>query len=180
MGVASNLACVQVGSTSVIRLSKTSIDEHMEERYQFTSMIRGYHEYQSTWTAQIGEDLTYARDVRNPHDPYAVSVKKGTTTVGHVPRMISCVCYTFLRRGGTIRCMITEQRHYSSDLPQGGLEIPCLLEFVRQAQNVAKVTKLLTAHQLTTDNHSLEDPQQPPSKSVTQVKTSNQPLDQPH
>ena len=45
--------------------------------YQYTSMIRGYHEYQSIWTPQINEELLCARDVRNPHDPYAVSVKKG-------------------------------------------------------------------------------------------------------
>ena len=94
-----------------------------EERCQFASMIRGYHEYQSIWTAEIGENLDCARDVRNSHDPYAVSVKKGTATVGHVPRMISCMCYTFFRRGGTIHCTVAEQRRYFSDLTQGGLQI---------------------------------------------------------
>ena len=35
----------------------------------------------------------------------------------------------FLRRGGSIRCKVTGSRHYSSDLPQGGLKIPCSLLF---------------------------------------------------
>lgn len=74
-------------------------------------------------------------------------MKKGTTTVGHIPRKISCICFTFLRRGGTIHCTVTEQRRYSADLPQGGLEIPCLLEFVGKANDVAKVAKIL-AHLL--------------------------------
>ena len=35
----------------------------------------------------------------------------------------------FLRRGGTISCEITGRRKYSHDLPQGGLEVPCVLTF---------------------------------------------------
>ena len=116
-------------------------------------MIRGYHVYMSIWAAEIGEYLSCARDVRNSHDPYAVSVNKGSTTVGHIPRMISCVCYTFLRRGGTIHCRVTGQRRHSSDLPQGGLEIPCLLEFVGKAYDVAKVIKLLPDVTVTKDSH---------------------------
>ena len=30
------------------------------------------------------------------HDPFAVAVHKGSTIVGHVPRYISVMCYTFL------------------------------------------------------------------------------------
>lgn len=93
-------------------------------------MIRGYHEYHSIWTAENREELSCVRDVRNSLDPYAVSVKKGSTTVCHVSRTISCVCFTFFRRRGQIRCLVTGQRRYSYDLPQGGLEIPCLLKFV--------------------------------------------------
>jgi len=46
-------------------------------------------------------------------------------TVGHVPHLILTVCSIFIRRGGTIVCVVTGPRQYSSDLPQGGLEIPC-------------------------------------------------------
>ena len=38
-------------------------------------------------------------------------------------------CTHFLRREGTFRCRITESRCLSGDLPQGGLEVPCMLTF---------------------------------------------------
>ena len=51
---------------------------------------------------------------------YAVSM------VEHVPRKSSAACSLFLLLEGTICCEITyNQRRYSSDLPQGKLEIPC-------------------------------------------------------
>ena len=59
---------------------------------------------------------------------YIAVVREGTV-VGHVPRRISRVCSLFIRRGGVIRCCVTDRRRYSSDLPQEGLEIPCLLSF---------------------------------------------------
>ena len=37
------------------------------------------------------------------------------------------MCSLFLRKGGTISCKITGSRRYSSDLIQGGLEVPCIL-----------------------------------------------------
>ena len=49
--------------------------------------------------------------------------------VGHVPRTISSVCSIFIRRGGNIVCRITGSREYSSDLEQGGLQLPCELTF---------------------------------------------------
>ena len=50
--------------------------------------------------------------------------------MGHVPRKVSCVFSTFLLHGGLITCTITGERRYSSDLPQGGLELPCIYTFV--------------------------------------------------
>ena len=35
----------------------------------------------------------------------------------------------FIRSGGSITCIVTGSRHYSVDLPQGGLEVPCRLQF---------------------------------------------------
>ena len=46
-------------------------------------------------------------------------------TVGHLPRKISQICSIFLMGGGTITATVTGRRRYSSDLAQGGLEIPC-------------------------------------------------------
>ena len=60
-------------------------------------MIRGYHEYQSIWKAEIGENLTCIREPGNVRDPYAVAVTKSesSTIVGHVPRKISAICSLF-------------------------------------------------------------------------------------
>ena len=71
------------------------------------AMIRGYHEYQSIWEAEIGENLTCIREpgnVRDPYHTYAVAVIKpeSSTIVGHVPRKLSAICSLFLRKGGSI------------------------------------------------------------------------------
>ena len=69
---------------------------------------------------------------------------QGTTIIGHVPWKISAACSLFLRQKGTIQCSITGTQMYSADLPQGGLEVPCVLKFNGEPQYVAKVKKLLT------------------------------------
>ena len=65
-------------------------------------------------------------------DPSAVAVKKPDTgeTVGHVPKKISRLCSSFLQQGYALTATVTGRRRYSSDLVQGGLEIPCDLRFV--------------------------------------------------
>ena len=50
--------------------------------------------------------------------------------VGHVPRRISSICSTFIRRGRIIKYTVTGCQRYSSDLLQGGLEVPCKLTFI--------------------------------------------------
>ena len=45
------------------------------------------------------------------------------------PRKISRLCWLFIRKGGRTTCTVTGGRQYSADLPQGGLEIPCILRF---------------------------------------------------
>ena len=112
------------------------------ESLQKESCIRGYHIYQQLWTAAVGEDLTCQRERGNTADAYAVSVIKDGTIVGHLPRRISCACTLFMRRGGTIGCQVTGTRKYSSDLHQGGLEIPCLLTFEGPAKEIKKLIKL--------------------------------------
>ena len=54
------------------------------------AMIRGYHEYQSIWEAEIG----------NLCDPF--TKPESSTIVGHVPRKMSAICSLFLRKGGSI------------------------------------------------------------------------------
>ena len=55
--------------------------------------------------------------------------------------------HLFLRRNGTISCEVTGTRRKSSDLPQGGLEIPCKLIFASASREISKVQKLITIAQ---------------------------------
>ena len=85
-------------------------------RYCCDSVVRGYHVYRDIWEATRGEILTCARETGNAFDPFAVSVLKRDTVVGHVPRKISAICSLFIRRGGMIQCKVTGSRQYSSDI----------------------------------------------------------------
>ena len=74
----------------------------------------------------LSGELPCQREPGNSHDPFSVAIVRAGVIVGHVPRKILSL---FLRRGGLIHCRVTGSRHYSEDLPQGGLEIPCLSLF---------------------------------------------------
>ena len=70
------------------------------------------------------------------------------SVAGHVPRSISSICSIFLSQGGSITSRVNGHRRYSSDLPQGGLEITCVLTFSKtfsaKSNNESdKVRKLL-------------------------------------
>ena len=106
------------------------------------SCVRGYHYYQNIWDLVIDEVLACVREDGNPHDRYPVAVYKNTQVIGHVARKISTVCYLFLQKGGAISCVVTDTRRYSYDLPQGTIEIPCLLKF-RGNSIIQKVKQLL-------------------------------------
>ena len=91
------------------------------------SVIRGHHVYKAIWEPANGEELNTEREIGNPYDPLAVAVTKllreERRTVGHLPCRISPLCSAFLRRGGTIKWIISGHSKYSEDLPQGGLEV---------------------------------------------------------
>ena len=111
-------------------------------------MIRGYHEYVVVWENPVyGEILVCHREVGNAHDTHAVAVKKvigdNLKVVGHISRRISSMCSIFLRRGAEIKCTVNGGRCYSSDLLQGGLEIPCLLTFIASTSAEGMKTKKL-------------------------------------
>ena len=107
----------------------------MEFRLQ--SCIRGYHIYGEHWFALLGEELTCEREIGNVVDRYAVAVKKDTDeTVGHAPKKISRICSSFLQHGGLITTVVTGRHRYSSDLVQGGLEIPCNLRFCGEQTHI--------------------------------------------
>ena len=104
--------------------------------FSIESMIREYHVYKDIWNDSDDEVLECKCEPGNSSDPYAVAVLKeitgADTVVGHVPRTISSI---FLRQGGSITSQVNGHRRYSSDLPQGGLEIPCVLTFSAKSYN---------------------------------------------
>ena len=90
--------------------------------------MRGHHIYQEEWEAAISEELQCEREKKNAKDPYsAVAVVRDNVIVGHLPRKISRTSALFIKRKGKIRCKVVGTRRYFVDLPQGGLEIPCLM-----------------------------------------------------
>ena len=113
--------------------------------FAIEAMVRGYHVYQSIWDAAIdGKNLECFREVGNIHDPSAVAIRKYGSVVGHVPRALSAVCSSFICCGGLILCRISGSRHYSADLPQGGLEVLCVLTFrTSNAKDIEKAKKLI-------------------------------------
>ena len=96
----------------------------------------------------------------NVHDTFAVSVKKDGIIVGHCPRKISSICSIFIRRGGSITCQVNGNRRYSQDLPQGGLEVPCILTFRTSEKAELDKTERLIRNALST---KIELPQVPHS-----------------
>ena len=48
--------------------------------------------------------------------------------MGHLPRTISTMCLIFIRCGG-IYYIVSGRWQYSRDLPEGGMEILCILHF---------------------------------------------------
>ena len=58
--------------------------------------------YGETWnlvrSVHVGETLNCEREVKNPQNIYAVSLRKYDTTAGHVLRVISCICTLFFNK----------------------------------------------------------------------------------
>ena len=83
---------------------------------------------QAIWEAAIdGEVLLCKREVGNIHNTFCSGCEGKTgVIVGHCPQKISSLCSIFIRQGGSITCQVSASRQYSEDLPQGGLEVPCI------------------------------------------------------
>ena len=105
--------------------------------------VRGFHVFCNIWEAAIREVLYWERELGNAKDKYAVAVKKDATVIGHLPRKISRVCSLFLRQGESVQCTVTGRQRYSFVLPQGGLEILCLVKFTAQSKEIQKLKQLL-------------------------------------
>ena len=97
--------------------------------WEVDSSVRGYHIYEVIWAAAMGEQIGCIREPLNVMDRYAVALKKDGAVIGHLPKKILRICSLFITSGGTIECIVTGTRRNSSDLPKGGLKIPCTLLF---------------------------------------------------
>lgn len=128
--------------------SRRTTREESWEEYTIQSCVRGYHVYQEVWTASEGDELICVRQPTNDMDRYAVAtLLKGTScVVGHLPRKLSKLCSCFLRKGGLITCTVNGTRRHSSDLPQGGLELPCMLSFKGNSGLIRKLKARLSDH----------------------------------
>ena len=106
--------------------------------FVISSVVRGYHEYKTIWSAPVdGRELPCEREPGNARDTLAVAIRSsGDLTVGHVPRLISAICSIFIRRGGSLVCVVTGSRQYSADLP---LEVPC--QYIFRTSNQAESDK---------------------------------------
>ena len=111
--------------------------------YQCDSCIRGYHIYRAIWNPTAEETLDCMQESSNPRDRYAVSVQKDGQIVGHLPRKISHLCSLFIGRDGTITATVTGEKRRSADLPQGGIEIPCRLNFSGPGDVLLKAKHLI-------------------------------------
>ena len=54
------------------------------DSYEQDSGIRGYHIYQSIWSAEVDERFVCEKEPLNPSDRYAVAVSKDNVVVGHL------------------------------------------------------------------------------------------------
>ena len=87
-------------------------------------------------------------------------------TVGHIPRKISSICSIFIRHGGTICCKVDGHRRYSRDLPQGGLEVPCILTFVTKEEKEWTKTKSLIQSALNIEMLDESDQQEAETNAI--------------
>ena len=120
------------------------------EMFKSEQVVCGHHVYKAVWMPFIGEELICCQESGNASDLYAVAVLKPASSassspivVGHVPWKISAACSGFLEFGGTIRCTITGPRQYSTDLRQGGLDVPCKYTFIGENPHLSNVARLV-------------------------------------
>ena len=107
------------------------------------SCVREHHIFKNVWSAQIGESLTCKPEFGNVFDMYTVAVVKDEEiTVSHIPRKKSYISHLFLICGGQIVCQVSGNRRVTTDLPQGGLEVPCFYTFVGASKEIGKLKKL--------------------------------------
>ena len=64
----------------------------------FSSIIRGHHVYNTSWTPYLSEELVLAAEESNLFDRHAVAVLKNGEIVGHMPQELARFSWFFLKR----------------------------------------------------------------------------------
>ena len=65
------------------------------EKFEVSSVVRGYHIYKETWTPFLTEHLECKWEEGNDKDRYAVAVLRHDSVVGYIVRRISAACCLF-------------------------------------------------------------------------------------
>ena len=79
----------------------------------------------------FSETLKVQLESHNPHNSYAIAVKKRllpgmlhNSVIGHLPREVSRFIHFIIIHGGRVSCKVRDAHHRRSPLIQRGLEIP--------------------------------------------------------
>ena len=84
--------------------------------YLHNSVVRGHHIYKAIWSPELEERLDVSKDHGNPYDRFAVSVIREGQIVGHTPREISRILWSFISKGGSVVCEVTGHRRHGHGL----------------------------------------------------------------
>ena len=81
---------------------------------QYGNISRKHHHLYSTiWTPVLRELLSCKSELDNTKDRYVVAVCRiNGIVVGHIPKKISFLCAIFIKRGGTIQCIVSAIYHH--------------------------------------------------------------------
>ena len=128
-------------------LLEEEIEIFLEKEFVFAvnCCVRGYHIFKSLWDAPIGSILS-AKHEDDPqslvHGKYAFAlINSESVIVGQLPKFMSKLAHFFVKHAGKIRCEITGSKRYSSDLEQGGLEIPAKIIFQNSNERIIEEMK---------------------------------------
>lgn len=119
------------GNTAVppLMLKRASDRMSVNKLASAKSVIKGHHVYRISYSCDTKLDCFL--EPENQHSDSAIVVKKGDTTIGHIPEGL-CQPLTQLYKDGKIvqiTSEITGAPHSAAEgtfVPGGGLEIPCV------------------------------------------------------
>ena len=128
-------------------LLEEEIEIFLEKEFVFAvnCCVCGYHIFKSFCEAPISSVLSVKHE-DDPqslvHSKYAIAlINSELVAVGHLPKFVSKLAHFFVKHAGKIRCEITGSKRYSSDLEQGGLEIPAKIIFQNSNKRIIEKMK---------------------------------------